>query len=79
MLINRICIAFRGFGNRKKVLSVMSVRAATAVLSWKDKKFWMLWKMDLPANCQQESKAELAYINLLQLQTELCQSCHPQE
>jgi len=50
MLINKICIAFNGFGNRKKVLSVMSVSAATAVLSWKDKKFWMLWKMDLPTD-----------------------------
>lgn len=31
------------------VLTVINVRAAAAVLSWKDRKFWMLWKIDLPA------------------------------
>lgn len=30
------------------VLSVMSVSAATAVLSWKERKLEMLWKIDLP-------------------------------
>lgn len=31
------------------VLKVISVKAAAAVLSWNDKKFWMLWNIDLPA------------------------------
>lgn len=48
ILINRICIAFRGLLNPKNVLRVISVRAATAVLSWNERKFWMLWKIDLP-------------------------------
>jgi hypothetical protein len=48
--MNKICIAFNGLLSPKNVLSVISVSAATAVLSWNDKKFWMLWKMDLPAN-----------------------------
>ena len=39
MLINRICIAFRGLLRPKNVLSVISVNAAMAVLSWKDRKF----------------------------------------
>ena len=48
MLMNRICIAFNGLLKPKKVLSVIKVRAATAVLSWKARKFWMLWNIDLP-------------------------------
>ena len=48
--MNRICIAFRGLLSPKNVLSVISVSAATAVLSWNDKKFWMLWKIDLPSS-----------------------------
>ena len=48
MLMKRICIAFRGLSSPKNVLNVISVSAAHAVLSWKDRKFWMLWKMDLP-------------------------------
>ena len=47
--MNRICIALRGLLRPNIVLSVMSVSAAAAVLSWKDRKFWMLWKIDLPA------------------------------
>ena len=46
--MNKICIAFKGLLNPKNVLSVISVRAATAVLSWNDRKFWILWKIDLP-------------------------------
>ena len=46
--MNRICMAFRGLLSPKNVLRVISVSAAQAVLSWKDRKFWMLWKMDLP-------------------------------
>ncbi len=48
MLIKRICMAFNGLLKPKKVLRVMSVNAATAVLSWNERKFWMLWKMDFP-------------------------------
>jgi len=48
MLMKRICMAFKGLLSPSMVLSVMSVRAAAAVLSWNDKKFWMLWKIDLP-------------------------------
>ena len=39
MLMKRICIAFRGLLSPKNVLRVISVRAAHAVLSWKDRKF----------------------------------------
>lgn len=46
--MNRICMAFNGLLNPNIVLRVINVRAATAVLSWNDKKFWMLWKMDFP-------------------------------
>ena len=42
MLMKRICIAFRGLLRPKNVLSVIRVRAATAVLSWNERKFWML-------------------------------------
>jgi hypothetical protein len=48
ILINKICIAFKGLLSPKKVLSVINVNAAIAVLSWKDKKFWILWKIDFP-------------------------------
>ena len=48
MLMKRICIAFNGLLRPSIVLRVMRVRAAAAVLSWKARKFWMLWKMDLP-------------------------------
>ena len=37
--MNKICIAFSGLLSPNIVLSVMSVRAAAAVLSWKDRKF----------------------------------------
>ncbi len=47
--MKRICMALSGLLSPKNVLSVISVRAAQAVLSWKDRKFWILWKMDLPA------------------------------
>ena len=49
ILMKRICIALRGLLSPKNVLSVTKVNAAAAVLSWNDKKFWMLWKMDFPA------------------------------
>jgi hypothetical protein len=39
ILINKICMAFRGLLNPSIVLSVISVNAAAAVLSWKDRKF----------------------------------------
>ena len=48
ILMKRICIAFKGLLSPKNVLRVISVSAAHAVLSWKDKKFWMLWKIDFP-------------------------------
>jgi hypothetical protein len=48
ILINKICMAFRGLLSPNIVLSVISVSAAAAVLSWNDKKFWMLWNIDLP-------------------------------
>ena len=49
ILINKICMALRGLLNPKKVLIVIRVRAATAVLNWNDKKFWILWNIDFPA------------------------------
>lgn len=42
ILIKSICMALSGLLNPNSVLSVMSVSAAAAVLSWKDKKFWIL-------------------------------------
>lgn len=48
MLMNRICIALRGFVSPNIVLKVINVSAAAAVLSWKERKFWMLWNIDLP-------------------------------
>ena len=48
MLMKRICIALRGLLSPKNVLNVIKVNAAAAVLSWNDKKFWILWKMDFP-------------------------------
>lgn len=39
MLINKICMAFKGLLSPSRVLSVISVRAAAAVLSWNDRKF----------------------------------------
>jgi len=48
ILMKRICIGLRGLLSPKHVLSVIKVNAAAAVLSWNDKKFWMLWKMDFP-------------------------------
>jgi hypothetical protein len=39
MLMNKICIALSGFVSPNIVLKVISVSAAAAVLSWKDKKF----------------------------------------
>ena len=50
MKMKRICIAFNGLLNPNIVLSVISVSAATAVLSWNERKFWMLWKIDLPSS-----------------------------
>jgi hypothetical protein len=50
MLMNRICIALSGFDSPSSVLSVMRVSAAAAVLSWNERKFWMLWKMLFPAH-----------------------------
>lgn len=42
MLMNKICIALRGLVIPKAVEMVMIERAATAVESWKTRKFWML-------------------------------------
>jgi hypothetical protein len=39
ILMNRICIAFKGLLSPNIVLSVISVNAAAAVLNWKDRKF----------------------------------------
>ena len=39
ILIKRICIAFNGLLRWNTMLSVIKVRAATAVLSWNDRKF----------------------------------------
>lgn len=44
-LMKRICIALSGFGSPSAVERVMRDRAATAVESWKQRKFWMLTKM----------------------------------
>lgn len=41
-------MAFNGFSSPNKVLRVISVRAAAAVLSWKAKKLLILWNIDLP-------------------------------
>jgi hypothetical protein len=46
--MNRICIALSGFVSPNIVLKVINVSAAAAVLSWKERKFWMLWNIDLP-------------------------------
>lgn len=46
--MNRICIALSGLLSSNIVLSVMNVSAAVAVLSWKDRTFWMLWNIDSP-------------------------------
>jgi hypothetical protein len=40
--MKRICIGFSGSLSPNAVHSVISVSAATAVLSWKERKFWML-------------------------------------
>lgn len=56
ILMKRICIGLRGLLSPKNVLSVIKVNAAAAVLSWKDKKFWMLWKMDFPAGSSAKSR-----------------------
>jgi hypothetical protein len=49
MLMNRICMAFNGLLRPNIVLREMSARADTAVLSWKARKCWMLWKIVFPA------------------------------
>jgi hypothetical protein len=41
-------MALSGFVSPNNVLKVISVSAAAAVLSWKERKFWMLWNIDLP-------------------------------
>jgi hypothetical protein len=48
ILIKRICIAFNGLSSPIIVLTVISVKAAAAVLNWNERKFWMLWNIDLP-------------------------------
>jgi len=42
ILINKICIALSGLLRCSIVLSVISVNAAAAVLSWNERKFWIL-------------------------------------
>jgi hypothetical protein len=46
-------MALRGFDNLNAVLRVMRVRAATAVLNWNARKFWILWNMDFPARSEE--------------------------
>lgn len=48
MLMKRICIAFRGLLIPRTVVSDISARAETAVLSWNARKCWILWKIVLP-------------------------------
>jgi hypothetical protein len=40
--MKRICIGLRGLLSPQNVLNVINANAAAAVLSWNDKKFWML-------------------------------------
>ncbi len=56
ILINRICIAFNGLLSPSIVLSVISVSAAAAVLSWNERKFCMLWNIDFPDDIDQKEK-----------------------
>jgi hypothetical protein len=46
--MNRICMAFSGLLRPNIVESVMRVSAAAAVLSWKERKFWILWNILFP-------------------------------
>lgn len=50
ILIQRICIAFNGFGMPIKVDNAINDSAAIDVLNWKRTKFRMLWKMALPSS-----------------------------
>lgn len=50
MLIQRICIAFNGFGMPIKVDNAINDSAAIDVLNWNRTKFRMLWKMALPSS-----------------------------
>ena len=54
--MNRICIALRGLLNTTIVLSVMVSAAAAAVLSWKDRQFWILWNINSPVIPSQKSE-----------------------
>src|SRR6266702_980363 len=59
MLMQRIHIALSGLLSPNIVLSVMTVSAAAAVLSWKDRKFfWMLWNINFPATPFRNNGAE---------------------
>jgi hypothetical protein len=58
----------------------MSVSAAAAVLSWKDKKFWILWKIDLPwkdrlgqlrGPCLKRERNSLTLLNSRQYRAEI--------
>jgi hypothetical protein len=55
IFMNRICIALSGLLSPNIVLSVINVSAAAAVLSWKERKFWILWNIDLPAKSDRGS------------------------
>lgn len=50
MLIQRICIAFSGFGMFISVDRAISDKAAIDVLNWNRTKFRMLWKMPFPSS-----------------------------
>jgi len=57
MLMNSICIALSGFVSPNNVLRVINVSAAAAVLSWKERKFWMLWNIDLPITSRAQDQS----------------------
>jgi hypothetical protein len=50
LLIHRICMALSGLRQPPRLLNITSPSAAALVLSWKVRKFWMLWKMPLPSS-----------------------------
>lgn len=50
IFIQRICIAFSGFGIPIKVDKAINDNAAIEVLNWKRTKFRILWKIALPSS-----------------------------
>ena len=59
MFIQSICMGFMGFWRPRNVASATNANADKLVLSWKQRKFWMLWNMFLPSSMASniESKA----------------------